>query len=254
MILSHKHKFIFVKGKKVGGTSAEIALSQVCGPDDIISPITPQDERHRVGTAGEPRNYLTPLLPKLLRQAVERQYVRSIPGGLKNPFDRIHARFHRFWNHMDLAQVLRFVPEAENYRILGVERSPYAKVLSLANWDANRARYAKGGALPQDPWAIADAVDRLIASGKILEIRNIEQYRDRSGAVRAVPWKTDTLADDVEGFVKSLGFKPIQVVHAKRGFDSDKVDLTAMLKPEQIEAINRIFEAEFAIFDWPMIG
>src|SRR5688572_28246498 len=47
MIISHKHKFIFLKTNKTAGTSVEIALSKICGPDDIITPIVPEDEQVR---------------------------------------------------------------------------------------------------------------------------------------------------------------------------------------------------------------
>lgn len=46
MIISHKHKFIFVKTVKTAGTSIEIFLSQHCGPLDIITPIIPYVEPH----------------------------------------------------------------------------------------------------------------------------------------------------------------------------------------------------------------
>ena len=39
MIISHRHKFIFLKPRKVGGTSVEVALAQHCGDEDIITPI-----------------------------------------------------------------------------------------------------------------------------------------------------------------------------------------------------------------------
>jgi hypothetical protein len=48
MIFSKRHKFIFIKGRKVAGTSTEIALSTICGPDDIITPIGQSDEMMRV--------------------------------------------------------------------------------------------------------------------------------------------------------------------------------------------------------------
>ena len=32
MIVSHEHKFIFLKTKKTAGTSIELALSELCGP------------------------------------------------------------------------------------------------------------------------------------------------------------------------------------------------------------------------------
>jgi hypothetical protein len=40
MIISHKHKFIFIKPTKVAGTSVEINLAKHCGDQDIITPIT----------------------------------------------------------------------------------------------------------------------------------------------------------------------------------------------------------------------
>ena len=35
-IISHRHEFIFVRPRKVAGTSIEIALSRCCGPEDVI--------------------------------------------------------------------------------------------------------------------------------------------------------------------------------------------------------------------------
>jgi hypothetical protein len=45
MIISHKHKLIFIKPLKVAGTSFELALRDYCGPEDIITLCTPDDEK-----------------------------------------------------------------------------------------------------------------------------------------------------------------------------------------------------------------
>ena len=59
MILSHEHRFIFLKTRKTAGTSIEIALSKFCGDKDIITRITNQDEilRSQLGFRG-PQNFL----------------------------------------------------------------------------------------------------------------------------------------------------------------------------------------------------
>ena len=42
MIVSHAHKFIYIKTYKTGSTSVEAALSGVCGPDDVITEASEQ--------------------------------------------------------------------------------------------------------------------------------------------------------------------------------------------------------------------
>ena len=64
MIISHHHRFIFIKTNKTGSTSIEAAISQLCGPDDIITPFREDNEQHRQGN--RPQNYRIehPLKPK----------------------------------------------------------------------------------------------------------------------------------------------------------------------------------------------
>ena len=52
MIISHKHKFIFIKTFKVSGTSMEIALSRYTGKKDILTPLNLEDEIKRYKKTG----------------------------------------------------------------------------------------------------------------------------------------------------------------------------------------------------------
>ena len=52
MIASHRHRFVFVKTRKTAGTSLEIALSRHCGPTDVVTRISPEDEELRAAAGG----------------------------------------------------------------------------------------------------------------------------------------------------------------------------------------------------------
>jgi hypothetical protein len=86
MIVSHKHRFIFLKTKKTAGTSIELALSALCGRDDIITPLAqPEDEPLRLGHA--PQNWRRPgLVPAAWRGMAELFNLSHKGGG----FSRAH--------------------------------------------------------------------------------------------------------------------------------------------------------------------
>jgi hypothetical protein len=107
MIISHQHKFIFIKTKKTAGTSVEIALSAICGDDDIITPITAEDEitRQAVGGRG-PQNHV----------------VNGIP---------------LFYNHIPARDVRALIgaPMWDEYFKFCFERNPWDKVISWYFWE-----------------------------------------------------------------------------------------------------------------------
>jgi hypothetical protein len=247
MILSHLHRFIFIKGLKVAGTSAEIALSQICGPEDIITPITPVDEQHRLGTSGMPRNYCA-------EPDKERAYLEKIQNGGGDALSGVRSPRGAFYNHMSLGAVLDQVPEGRNYRLLFVERSPYDKVISFANWHPNQQGYKAGQPLPNPtPDSIRDAVDAVIDDGTACKVRNIDFYRDEAGQIGSSGWRYEQLRDGLESFFRDLAVTPPPLVHAKRGRAPDARDLAATLRRDQLDFINRAFADEFESFGYPLI-
>lgn len=128
MILSKAHNFIFLKTTKTAGTSFEIALSKYAGPEDIVTPISDEDEltRSRLGYRG-PQNYLEP--PGLLERI-----------GLRRPR-------RRFTNHIPASLVRdRLGPEAfDRFYKVAVVRNPYDLTVSRYYWSHRK----QGGTSPE---------------------------------------------------------------------------------------------------------
>ncbi len=81
VIASHSHRFIFLKTRKTAGTSVEIALSKVCGPDDVITEISPEDEALRRAAGGRgPQNFESPPLPRKAYNHMGAKATRELVG------------------------------------------------------------------------------------------------------------------------------------------------------------------------------
>lgn len=46
MLVSHKHRFIFIKTRKTAGTSVEVELAKIMVPTDLVTPVIPAVEGH----------------------------------------------------------------------------------------------------------------------------------------------------------------------------------------------------------------
>ena len=134
MILSHKHKFIFVKTEKTAGTSFEIALSKFCGPEDVITPIAVEDEeiRKKLGYRS-PQNFHMSLgifsrqsKTKILADLIKMYQTKKIPK--------------RFWNHITASEIRESIGSDiwDNYTKFTIIRDPVDQTISNFIWVRNR--------------------------------------------------------------------------------------------------------------------
>jgi hypothetical protein len=123
MIISHKFRFIFIKTVKTGGTSAEIALSKHLGRDDIITPISPEDEviRQQLGYRG-PQNCWRPIYRSSLRDVAL--------------FVLKRKRKLKYYNHIDAVSIKKYIGESiwNSYYKFCFSRNPWDRAISLYYW------------------------------------------------------------------------------------------------------------------------
>lgn len=129
MIISHQHRFIFIKTAKTAGTSIEFALSPLCGPDDVVTPVSMKEERER-GEHGA-RNYELPVSKRPLLWPLMRFLGRD-------------PRYtgEEFYNHMGAKRIRAMVGEKvwNGYYKVAVERNPWDREVSNYWFRTRRAK------------------------------------------------------------------------------------------------------------------
>jgi len=134
MILSHRHKFIFIKTSKTAGTSIELALEPVCGPEDVCAGLHKHVEQAS-GRENEygyrARNYRGLFAPKWNPDQPLRQLRRDL-------YDLQRRR--KFYNHMSAFDVRTRAGRDvfKRYFKFCFERNPWDKAVSQYFWEKGR--------------------------------------------------------------------------------------------------------------------
>ncbi len=121
MIVSHTHKFIFMKTVKTASSSMEIALSQVCGAEDIITP-TRGDLADQRAIAGQNYRIEHPDKPN-------RPLWRRVLG---RP-ERLYHPSVGFYEHMPAFRARQYLGEAvwKSYYKFAFVRNPWDAQVSI---------------------------------------------------------------------------------------------------------------------------
>ncbi len=120
MIICHPLKIIYVKTKKVGGTSFEFALSNYCSGDCIITSVSPADEKLRV---------------QLGYRAAQNFDFSSRANRLKF-WSKNYGFRGRFWNHIPSDRIKKQIPAKiwDEYRKIAIHRNPFDALVSRYFW------------------------------------------------------------------------------------------------------------------------
>lgn len=234
MIVSHKHRFIYIKNRKVGSTSAELFLQKFCGEDDIVTP----DHVHRsaddVLLPGA-RNWQGRAfhLSEFLGSTSLMDAARVVRDGIKRP---------RFYNHMRATSVRARIGRSvwNSYYKFCFERNPWDKSVSFYYW------YGKGKNLPDINTFYQNhksfgTLDQVFAS-------DWTRYTHRNRIIVDEVMDYDDLFGGIRKALRTVGISEDEI--ARHGFPNEKSDVrkkkTAVFEPETDAIIRKVFRHEIA--------
>ena len=121
MIVSHKHRFIYIKTYKTASTSIEACLSSICGEDDIITPASEPLMKHREGRPAQNWRLDHPLVPK-------RPLIKRL---LRRPERNYHPSVG-YYEHMPAWRIRAYIGEEiwARYYKFTFERNPWDRQVS----------------------------------------------------------------------------------------------------------------------------
>lgn len=219
MILSHRYRYIFIKTRKTAGTSVELALSRFCGPDDVITPVSPADERLRQRIGGR----------------APQHYQNRPTAGTK-----ALSEFARFYNHMSAVEIREAIGDITwaKYFKFTIVRNPWDAVVSRYFFAyRNEPRLNFGDALRGDSRLIQSCHDLYTIDATIVvdQCLRFERLRDDLNEVRLRL-----------GLPQSL----LPLPAAKTGFRTDPRHYRDFYTAEDREIVRRHFAREIEAFGY----
>jgi hypothetical protein len=215
MIVSHKHRFIFLRSRKTGGTSLELALSAQCGETDIITTLNPMHDAERAAIGGlQPRNTDVPIWRHRLR---DWNLIRQGKGR------------RAFWGHVEAPEMRAWLPRSvwQRYHKFAVERNPWDKAISLY-W-----------------WSFRDDPDRptmleFFETAPQRVLSNLLFYSIDGVVVVDQVIRYESLAEEVTKLAALLGLEsPLELPKAKSAIRKDRRHYRDILGPAEREVIAR---------------
>lgn len=227
MIVSHRHKFIFIKTFKTASTSLEIALSEYCGPKDIITPISDKDENLRVkfGYPGS-QNYRIPLRKYSKLAILQHLY---------------WFRPKLFYNHMPGVEIRNAVDSDvwNNYFKFTFERNPYDKTVSKYFWVKQFRSF--------------NNIKEFILSGRASRTTGFDLYSEHSMPIVDKVYKYENMKEALSDITVNLGLnKPLQLPKKRtKGTNrKDKRHYREILNEEEKSLISHIYAREIAYWNY----
>ena len=228
MIVSYQHDFVFLKTRKVGGSSIEMYLRRYCGPDDVVTELLPEEEivAESFGAREPSHVHMRPAYPwelttkKIGRIAERREW----------PITRY------WWTHQPAAEVRRKIGRdqwSKSFRF-SVVRNPWERAVSTYFWANSRP-------------GIRESMDEIVEKSN----ENWEIYTIRNKVAVDQIIRFENLLDDFRRVCDHIGIPPpLELPRLKTGIRPSHVDARTVLTKKHIDRIARLCRREIEAFGY----
>lgn len=228
MIISHSHKFIFIKSLKTAGTSVEAALSNHCGGNDVVVPIN--DFGHNRDEKGE-----------FVHRAMNAdEFYRKIGQHVDAP--TIKAREPaEIWN---------------NYFKFSITRNPWDRALSYFFWDKRqdpalkpRKRFYHYLGVPFDEFAIVkNQFTEFVKSGSLENNDRFYCIDDQLCADFVIRY--ENLEEDYNEVCRRIGIPVTGLPHLKTGIRQERRSISNYYDNETRDIIAQLHRNDLRLFGY----
>jgi len=224
MIINHKYKFIFLKTRKTAGTSIEIALSQFCGANDIITRLHKESEpmRQALGFRGSQN--------------------RDVPLRFYSKFDWVKLllfqKRKRFSNHVSAHFIRENIGEEiwNSYFKFCFERNPFDKAISRYYWSTSEPR--------------PEIYDYLL-SARIDLLSNWDIYTVNDHVAVDFVGRYENLTDDLAVVTEKIGIPgQLDLPRAKAGYRKNREHYRNVIDTQSRARIELVCAKEITAFNY----
>ncbi len=200
-IISFTHKFIFLKTRKVAGTSVEAGLRKFTGDDDIVPCVTPRDEYYSAMRGEHSKNYAA-------NAADEKRYTELVlAGSFEEAMAHLQAMDTKYVSHMNITRIDNIVREhgytLDDFYKFTIDRHPYSWMISSVAY--NNTKYNKGTLKPMSNRKILQLVKEKAADKDFMRSINWHMYAPEGVVMVDRVLKYENLQSELSEVLDALG-------------------------------------------------
>lgn len=247
-VISYDRSFVFVKTRKVAGTSIEGLLRTLCGPYDVVPPVTPIDEAQLQAAGHKARNFA--------KDPSDEDALNALiaAGDTAGAMDLLANMETVFNNHMSAVRISRLLPMEfwKSAFKFTVDRHPYSFIASAVNFKAKS--YNAGTIRKMSPREFSDALQAVIDRGRLSSLRNSLMYADKNDNLLVdFVVRYEHLKEDLGHCLKKIGADP-SITSSLASFKSvsrfTHKDAAEMMTQKQRDIIFDVFRSTFERFGY----